>query len=312
MSAPTLDDFLLRLAPAPPIEVATELLSARESLRSALAALRAVPDSALEQEWLWDGSELDVRYGFYRQYEELEDARARVGRLVDNEVEPAGPARPIVAAATAARWDLHGLLAGLADSDLDLDPGNEEWTVRQTLAHIVSGQRGYAWFTAWWLAQRDSPLDDFPKRTPEDAEIDLPDEETEGRGTLAEIQHRFDDIVDLSAGVFAPFGESELTARARWSGILVDVRFRMVRWSSHIREHTIQVEKTLGFIGHSTTEVDRLMRLIAGAYGRLEETLFMLPADHPGVSDGLALAGSSAARIEASAISVVTPKNPPA
>jgi hypothetical protein len=311
MTAPALDDFLLRLAPAPPIGIAEELISARASIRSALAALSAVPDSALEQEWQWDGSELDVRYGFYRQYEQLENRRALIGRLVANEVERAGPARPLVAAATAARWELHGLLAGLADGDLDLDPGNGEWTLRQTLAHIVSGQRGYAWFTAWWLGQRDSPLNDFPKRPPEDADIGFPDEETEGRGTLADIQRRFDDIVDLSAGVFAPFGEKELTARARWSGKLVDVRFRIVRWSSHIREHTIQIEKTLGFVGHATSEVDRLLRLIAGAYGRLEETLFMLPADHPNVADALKMAESTAVRVSTSALSVASETGAP-
>ena len=250
------------------------------------------------------GSELDVRYGFYRQFEELQDARARAEVLVTDAVARGGQTRALVAAATAARWDLHGLLAGLQDADLDRDPGNGEWTVRQTLAHIVSGQRGYAWFTAWYWSQRDAPLDDFPKRAPDDAEIGLPDEETEGRGTLAEIQQRFDDIV-------RPVGRRLRDVRRRGAGgagalvrMLVDVRFRLVRWTSHIREHTIQVEKTLGFIGRPTTEVDRLLRLIAGAYGRLEETLFMLPADDAGVAEALALTESTAARISVSARSV--------
>lgn len=305
MTAPVLDHFLLRIAPAPPVSVAPELPRARESIRASLAALRQVPDSALERNWQWHGGELDVRYGFYRQYEELEDARTRVRPLVADARGDEGPARPLVAAASATRWDLHGLLSSLTDTDLDRDPGNEEWTLRQTLAHIVGGQRGYAWFTYWYLAQRDRPLNEFPERAPDGAEIGFPEEETEGRGTLAEIQRRFDDIVDLSAGVFGTLGDEELAARARWSGLLlVDVRFQMVRWTSHIREHTIQVEKTLGFIGRPLTEVDLLLRLIAAGYGRLEEELLLLPAERQAVADALALAESVAERVTSGAQSV--------
>ncbi len=284
--------------------VAADLLSARDSIRAALATLRVVPDSALERTWEWHGGELDVRSGFYRQFEDLEDARARVRPLVADARAEEGPARPLVAAASAARWDLHGLLASLSDADLDRDPGNEEWTLRQTLAHIVGGQRGYAWFTYWYLAQRDRPLDDFPARAPDDDEIGFPEEETEGRGSLADIQRRFDDIVDLSTGVFGTLGDDDVAARARWSGLLVDVRFRLVRWTSHIREHTIQVEKTLGFISRPTTEVDRLLRLIAAGYGRLEEDLLLLPAEQQSVADALSLTESAAARVASVASTV--------
>jgi hypothetical protein len=43
-----------------------------------------------------------------------------------------------------------------------------------------------------------------------------------------------------------------------------------------MREHTIQVEKTLVMLDRPTTEVERLVRLILEAYGRLEETVFGL------------------------------------
>jgi DinB family protein len=304
MTAPVLDDFLLRLAPAPLLPVAPELIRARESIRTSLAALRDVPDTALERDWSWQGRQLDVRYGFYRQFEELEDTRTRVSPLLAAATASQGPARPLVAATSATRWDLHGLLAGLEDAELDRNPGNNEWTLRQTLAHIVSGQRGYAWFTAWWMARRDVPMDDFPERVPDDAVVGLPEEDTEGLGTVGEIQRRLDEIVDLSASVFGPLGADDLAARARWSGVPVDVRFRVVRWTSHMREHTIQVEKTLGFLGQPVTEVDRLLRLIAGAYGRLEEDLFLLSPSEGQVAEALSLAESASARVAAAGRSV--------
>ncbi len=304
MTTPVLDAPLLRLAPAAPVALAPELVRARDSIEAGLTLLGSVPDTALERPWHWRDGELDVRSGLYRQYEELEDSRALVALSGAQAKTGESVARPLVAAATAARWDLHGLLAGLADADLDRDPGNAEWTVRQTLAHIISGQRAYAWFTAWWMDQHITSVDDLPASVPDDAIVGVPEEEEEGRGSLAQILRRLDDLVDLSAGVFGPLGAADLAARARWAGRPVDVRFRMVRWSSHMREHTIQVEKTLGYIGHELTEVERLVRLTAAAYGRLEAELFMFQADRPDIAEALTLTESAAARVATGAASV--------
>jgi hypothetical protein len=60
--------------------------------------------------------------------------------------------------------------------------------------------------------------------------------------------------------------------RARWSGTAVTVGFRLNRWASHLREHTIQVEKTLVMLNDQPSEVERLVRIIVAAYGRLEAT----------------------------------------
>lgn len=293
MAAQAIDGVLLRLAPGQPVPIDAGLVRARDSIRAALVALREVPDSVLGRPWP-SGVEVDLRYGFYRQYEALENVRALVRPMLAAARMHETPARPLVAAASTARWDLHGLLAGLGDDALDRDPGNGEWTVRQTLAHIVSGQRGYGVFTAWWLARRDAPADDFPSRVPAELDAELPAEEAEGLGSLDEIRRRLDETVDQSAAVFAPLGADHLAARARWSGIPVDVRFRVVRWTSHLREHTIQLEKTLGFIGRPTSEVERLLRLIAAAYGRLEEDLFVWPPTEPSVAEALAMAESVA------------------
>jgi hypothetical protein len=96
-----------------------------------------------------------------------------------------------------------------------------------------------------------------------------------------------------------------LTVRARWSRLPVDIRFRLVRWSSHIREHTIQIEKTLGYIGRPTSDVERLVRLAAAAYGRLEAELFMLPADAPGLDDALGATVSATEAVNRTITSVV-------
>jgi hypothetical protein len=304
--APVLDDFMLRLAPQPPVAVDPSLLRARKSISQALDELSRIGDAALEKPWPWRGEEADVRYGLYRQYEALEDIRARVAPLIGESLRSQSPARPLVGAATAARWDLHGLLVGLSDAELDRDPANGEWTARQTLAHIVNGQRAYGWYTAWWLARRDAPPDDFPPRIPDDVAkaANLPAEETEAEGSLPEVRARLDEILDLAAGVFAPLGDDELAARARWAGIAVDIRFRVGRWASHLREHTIQTEKTLAMIDRPLSEVERLVRLIAAAWGRLEADLYMWPLGDRSVADALARAEEATAGVAADAASV--------
>jgi hypothetical protein len=101
-----------------------------------------------------------------------------------------------------------------------------------------------------------------------------PDEDFEAIGSADEILARLDGLVDLGMGRFAGLTEDELAIPARWSGLPVDLRFRFGRWGSHIREHLVQVDKTLALTGRPTTEVERLVRLIGASYGRLESLVF--------------------------------------
>ncbi|MCI0343874.1 MAG: hypothetical protein L0221_00330, partial [Chloroflexi bacterium] len=75
-------------------------------------------------------------------------------------------------------------------------------------------------------------------------------------------------------------GDAALARRARWSGVAVDVGFRLGRWSSHIAEHTLQVDKTLVMLGRTPSEVQRLVRLLHATWGRLEALVFPLAAEH--------------------------------
>ena len=190
-----------------------------------------------------------------------------------------GMAAAIIGPATAARWDLHGVLAPLTDTEIDADPGGGEWTIRLTLGHTVNSQRAYGWSTAWWQ-ERAFALDDpdLPPRVSEELFADLPDEETaEAAGSLDDIRARLDQILDLSAERLAGLPDDRLDHGARWSGFAVPVSFRLGRWSSHIREHTIQVEKTLATLGRTPTEPERLVRLTLAAYGRAEAVVFGQP-----------------------------------
>jgi hypothetical protein len=169
---------------------------------------------------------------------------------------------------TAARWDLHGVLAGLAPETWDADPGGGEWTVRQTMGHILLGQLLYSWYNAWYLSH-PVPVG-LAERPADDTIAPEPTEEEMATGTPAEVAARLDSIADASAVAVAALDETSLDLGARWAGLSVSIGFRLGRYGSHIREHTIQVDKTLALLRREPTEAERLVRLVLGTYGRLE------------------------------------------
>ena len=277
-----IDPQLVAWTPGPSLEVAPEVLALRALVESIARHLLGVRDDRLEARWPWPGGDehvdVDVRSGFYFLYERLEATRAEALRVsvTANIRRPAG-AR-MGAASTAARWSLHGLLLPLADADLDRDPGGGEWPIRETLGHVLSSQRGYGRFTAWWLTQAPTP----GAIVPAELRNMMPERSEEAAGSASDIRTRLDALLDLSMARLGSLDDSELRMPARWSGGEVTVGFRIGRWASHLREHTIQIEKTLAMLGRQSTEVERLVRLLFDGFGRLEEVVFGLDPDQVG------------------------------
>jgi hypothetical protein len=269
--------------------LADAVLRARAALAAAATDYLAIPDSALMRTWLFRGHDTDdgVRYGIYRGAETIDAAAAELEAAL-----AAGTARSRAAIrsapATIARWALQGRLAALEDPVLDSGAEDGEWTVRQTLGHTIDGQRSYGWFTRWWLSQ---PLGaDRPSRVPDEVEAlsrrDLPGEEAEGAGSLADLRARLDAVLDEWALRFVDLDEAALAVPAVWAGTPVDIDFRLGRWASHIREHTVQLDKTLDWLGYRPSEVVRIVRDLHTAWGRLEAQIF--PAAPAGTDAAIA------------------------
>jgi hypothetical protein len=273
---PTVDTLLLELTDpglARPLPAA--LTSARTDVLAAARDLLAIPEPALTRPWPWQGdSEEEVRYGAYRAAEALELAEVEARTVMAaNEASETRAAR-LIGPATAARWDLHGVLLALDEDLLDRDPGSGEWSIRLVLGHTIASQRGYAGASSWWQAQGfridDPDLPYMPDDIVEWPEEDGPD----AAGSLAELRARLDSYLDLSAERLAGLPDERSAGAARWSGFAVTIAFRFGRWSSHVREHTIQVEKTLAMLGHRPGEPARLTRNLLAVYGRAEATVF--------------------------------------
>jgi hypothetical protein len=272
----SVEPLLVAWSPVAPIELSPEVLALRAAVESAGRSLLRVPDDRLEPEWSWPGSSsaVDVRYGFFRLLELLEGSRgAVVAALAGNDVTPAAGGR-LGAWATVARWSLHGLLLPLGDAALDRDPGHGEWAIRETMGHVLTTQRFYSRFTAWWLTQAPAPA----AAVPGELSADVPERLVEAAGSMDDIRAKLDALLDLSMASLGRLDDDQVAVPARWSGGEVTAGFRIGRWGSHIREHSIQVEKTLVMLNRPIPEVERLIRMVFEAYGRLEETVFGLDA----------------------------------
>lgn len=270
--------FLELTADLPTRPLPDALATARADVLAAARDILAIPEGSLAKPWAWRGASAEeVRYGAYRAAELMESAELDARRMMAPLEATERRAARLIGPTTAARWAVHGLLLPLDDALLDADPGGGEWTIRLTLGHIISGQRGYGWGSAWWQAQgyaADDPA--LPSRAPESLWTTLPDEATtEAEGSPDDLRARLDAVTDLTSERLAGLPDERVDLGGRWSGIPVTIGFRFGRWSSHIREHAIQVEKTFAMLGHEPSEPARLVRNLLAAYGRAESTVFV-------------------------------------
>jgi len=253
-----------------------DLDTARGLIEGALGDLLAVGDDGLEAPWTWpDHGELDRRSGFFRIIEDLDAATA--GIVAGGVARPTDQA--LVAPATVTRWELIGLLAPLTEADLDADPGGGEWTVRQTVAHIIASQHSYGVYTAWWREQAIGTSDERLPFAPEGLDDPAWDEAVAADGSLDQIRSRLHVALEEAAARLSDLSSDDLALAARWSGLPVTIAIRQGRWASHITEHTVQVDKTLLWLGRQPSEVERLVRLVAAAWGRLEANVWPRPPD---------------------------------
>ncbi len=274
MSTDTALGYLVAHSPAPTATVGPSVLRAREALDTAAAELLAVPDGALERDWQWNGHGADVRYGLFRAIEAVEEAAGQIEAILAALGTRRSSAALRIAPSTTARWDLHGRLAALDAGLLDRVARDGEWSIRETLGHIVGGQRGYVAFTAWHWSRNSTEAPTEAELAQIQADTQLPEDAEEASGSIADIRARLDETVDRGGAHLAGWSDADLARPARWSGIPVNVGFRVGRWSSHLMEHTIQIDKTLAWLERQPTEAERIVGDLYRAWGRLETNIF--------------------------------------
>jgi uncharacterized damage-inducible protein DinB len=234
-------------------------------------------DETLGQEWKWRDHGEGLRMALLGTHHELRDLAVTLasGRLAEG--IPVTAAQHILGQYHAAFRDLEAVLLGAEDDDLDRPPAEDEWPLRQVLAHMIRADRGF--FGLVYFAVEQQRTGQQPSRpTTEDFKSlygtdDDSDQVIDGGGLL--------DILDYHQALherilheLAGLSQQDLSALSPfWEPEPLPVRYRLHRFDAHLRQHTVQAEKTLAAIGHTPNEAWRLLRLVYNVLAEIEGSL---------------------------------------
>jgi uncharacterized damage-inducible protein DinB len=216
-----------------------------------------------------------VRFAFFRTYEELRELAARTATERVTQGQGPSSAQRILAQYHGAFRDLQAALLGLSAEEADQAPAEGEWAVRQVVAHIVVADLGFFGVTKYALDRHRSG-DGRPAEIPDEAwDTILGQDEATIRaileGPLADLQSYHEAIQERVLRELAGIRDEELDAPSSyWEGYPLGLRFRLHRFDSHLRQHTVQIDKTLASVGGPPAEAKRLLRLIYAAWAEAE------------------------------------------
>lgn len=237
--------------------------------------LRAIDDSALDAPWAWEAyDEEGVRFGILRTTEQVADAAVEIAAARDEiGAAPTRAARLIGRYLVA--WRELWSVADRADAAIDTPPSEGEWPLRAILDHLVEADIGFLATVRNGLEQRRAGVGSPARIASDDAwlalgEVDEAVWRAAFEGSLAEMRAFHAGVRDRVADRLASMTDAEMDQTSPfWDGDRPN-RFRLGRFESHLRQHTIQTEKAIGAVLGAPREVERLLRLLARAAGEVE------------------------------------------
>ncbi len=242
----------------------------------------AAPDAHLDWPWAWGAYDSEgVRFAFFRVYEELRELVPMANATRIAQGNPLTSAQRILGQYHSAYRDLQAVLLGINDSEAEQEPAEGEWPLCTVLAHIVGADAGFFVVTNYALQQHRAG-NHQPGQPPEsfwNAELgDEADFESVMRGPLPELREYHEDLRQRALAAFGYMSDAELELPSRyWEGYDLSLRFRLHRFDSHMRQHTVQAEKTLALLGRGPHETRRLLRLIYAALADAESAIIGAP-----------------------------------
>lgn len=228
-------------------------------------------DQELEREWVWQDYDEGVRFAFFRNYEELSTLAAK---LEAGRSAPFSEAQRILAQYHGAYRDLQALLLGI-DNELAIqEPAEGEWPLFSVLVHFVQAERTF-FAIVYYTLERQRSGDDRPLEMPDEAWEAFwagdPFVQIKEKGHFSELLAYYDQLHHRVLEDFTGITDDELQLPVVfWESTPMPVRFRLHRFDSHMRQHTIQIQKTLDMLDRHPNEARRLLRLIYNALAKVE------------------------------------------
>lgn len=237
----------------------------------------SLTDEILERTWKWNDYNEGVRFAFLRSMEEIIALTGnpeifRVGTANDSHKE----VNRYLLRFHHVYWLLKAQLAGLEEGLANQQPAPQEWSIRQTVEHILVAEwMFYGVFrygfhlggkSKEWLSGKmpqafiDKHFDVDGGFPPETFDCSLEE-------LLLFYEQRHNDVlIGLSS-----LNDSDLTQPLTfWEEEPMPARFRLIRFESHLSQHLIQIQKTTHQIQNHYSELHSLIEACASAFSTLD------------------------------------------
>lgn len=232
-------------------------------------------DEDLERAWGWKSYQEGVRHALVRTYEELRELGVRLETKRSVTRRPVTTAQRILGNYHSSYRDLQAVLLGVDPQAATLSPGNDEWTIHHILGHVMAAERQFYPRTKFAVEQHRKGNDYIVEMPLEEVDAIAGDYDDFERtiyrlslpGVLAYYTtwHKriLQDLMDIKG--------LELDALSKWwEDEPMTVEFRLHRFDSHLRQHIVQVEKTLEGLEIYPSEAKRLIRWVYYALSQVE------------------------------------------
>ena len=263
----------------------------------ALTGLACKLDEAdLRKPWVWGSyDEEGRRFVFFRALEEFRSLAVRLAQARAAAGHPPSQAQRILAQYHTAYRDFEAAITGLDEEAFTQAPAEGEWPVRSAMAHMLGADMGF-YVVVRYTLERIRSVGGLPERFTEavwDAYLDINEARydellTRPAGSLLEYHENLHQRILIE---FSQIIDNEIDQEAYyWENQPYPLRFRLGRFESHLRQHTIQIDKTLAALGRLPGEPLRLLRMVYAALAEAEGALL-------GAEDTGGLVSETAAKI---------------
>ncbi|SRR6266508_1933261 len=274
-------------------------------------ATHGLGDADLERDYTWRYHDEGLRFALIGTYHELRDLAATTAAERAAYGHPITIAQRVLAQYHLAYRDLQAILLGVDGTLAGWAPAPGEWPIWIALWHMIEVEQNFFPRCRYavdqmhagaelqvmsdeekWALLAEEPDTDPARlrkiiygdtvRTAAD-EAAAP-EPTALQGSFADLLAYYDTLHSSIIRDLATLSDAETLAPSRWwEDQPIPVRYRLHRFDAHLRQHTIQVEKTLAMLGQVPAEAKRLLRLVYAALAAAEGTALGGPfSDSPG------------------------------
>lgn len=254
-----------------------------EAVATLAAAAQPLSDADLGQPYRWGAHNEGARFALIGATHEMRALAVRRAAERRRAGPPLTRAHHALGQYHAAYRDLQAVLLDGTPEEYDASPAPGEWPLRYVYSHMVGAERNFFALVHYGL-RRQREAGDLPAKLP-NGEADRlfgPFNETflplMENGTRADVAAFHAVVHDRALNEFAGATDEELDGPSLWwEGETYSLEYRLHRFEAHLRQHTIQLERTLDQLGRPANEARRLIRQLYAALAEAEATQIGAP-----------------------------------